>query len=389
MNSNGGDNRSSERSVQISQVAQWRLARNLFAIYADLSRDSGLCPPPFSSFGADDRPESLEAVYQWFDTVDTNLPATNFRSAIGAASGMNGESSLYTVAQHLLSKRRTDVESRKKVEFVLVQYFLLCSPPSFHSKSVVCRDVAEVLQPLIGNSTDSTSEAALILENLAARLQNCATLRDLYDIFTALEKCKEEAEDSYYEQSVLARITHVQYLLRLVTRDIFRSSVEEIIRQTDELRERGVTTLDCRAAGLSDSEVLAALALKWKGLNQEDIENRIEELVPQLLGMEKTLTQTSASDPQMNAELASLRSLADRLSTQLAAVSQRVQRLEALIPASAWTSDSTRVRQTSHPEPFPPIAARAAAATPNLMPARTPADAIPQNGAPKNGNPHA
>lgn len=381
--------------MQLSQVAQWRLARNLFAVYAELASRSvgtGVCPPPYSSFGADDRPESLDTVNRWFDAVDNSLSAADFRSALGAITGTNGESALYTVAQHLLSKRRTDPESRKKLEFVLVQYFLACSPPSFHTKAVTCSDISAVLQPLIPHAAD-TSESLLILANLSTRLQNCATLRELHEIAGTLEGCKQEMGDAYYETAALAHITHAQYLMKLVARDVARTSVTEVTSKMEQLRERGVTTLDCRAAGLTDQEVLTVLVAKWKGLNESDIEYRLDEIAPVLLGMEKTLgDKTSGSNPQLDAEIEALRSLADRLSTQIAAITQRVQRLESLVPASGSTlaSDLQRARATSPlppPAPIAPIAVRAAnLAKPEAAPGRTSTEQHPPT--PPNGNTH-
>ncbi len=358
-----------ERSVQITQVAQWRLARNLFAVYAELARNAGVCPPPYSSFGADDRPEALDAVNKWFDAVDDTLSAADFRAAMAAFGGTNTESVLYTVAQHLLSRRRTDPESRKKLEFVLVQYFLVCSPPSFHTKSVTCHDIAAVLQPLTNDSGEATSESLLILSNLADRLQNCTTLRELHEIAGSLETCKQEMGDSYYEPASLAHITHAQYLLKLVAREVAPAAVTAVTSKMEQLRERGVTTLDCRNAGLSDQEVLTVLVAKWKGLNESDIEYRLDEIAPAVLGLETTLNPDTsrpapASNPQLEGEVAALRTLADRLSTQLAAITQRVQRLEALVPASELRSLSEvpRTRTTTGSGSITPIAVRSATA---------------------------
>lgn len=382
------------RRVQISQVARWRLARNLVAVYAEIARRSGVSSPPSTSF-ADDRLESLDAMDQWFDSVDDSLSATRFRSALGAMLGSNGESALYAVAQHLMSKRRPDEESRKKIEFVLVQYFLISSPPSFHTKTVTSRDVAEVLQQLLATGGGAALEYLAEIEQLTARLQNCTTVRDLYEIATALETCKQAMGNDYYEPDALAHITHSQHLLRLAAREIARTAVPEVVRQMEELRARGVTTLDCRAVGSSEHEPIDGLILTWKGLGETDIEYRVHEFAPALLGLEKALADRSPNNPQLGAEIASLRSMAERLSAQLAAISQRVQRLEILIPAPGSTAplDPSKWR----PAPLPPspastmpIAIRTAPAlSPEPAPARAVAEIRPAAVTPQNGNSHA
>lgn len=374
------------RGMQISQVAQWRLARNLFAVYAELARTSGICKPPFSSFGADDHPESLEAVEKWFDAVETSLSPEQFRAAIGTLAGANAESALYTVAQHLIAKRRADTDSKKKLEFVLVQYFLVCSPPSFHSNRLTYSDVAEVLQPLIPTNGEVTSEAVLKLQNLAARVQNCGTLRELQEISSAIDECKQTFGDTYYQSAVLVRVTHAQFLLRVVARELVKGFATDLLQQLEELQARSVTAVDCRAAGLSEKEDVAALIAKLRDLIGSECP---EDSTAVLVGMEKVLAErananancNAAPNAQLQAELASLRSLADHLSTQLAVITQRVQRLEMLVPVPPpiTMSEAPRPRPAAPPIAGTPLATRTAEVN---RPAEAPRPTIvPPNGA--------
>ncbi|MGH9523498.1 MAG: hypothetical protein ACRD3E_13310 [Terriglobales bacterium] len=368
---------------QISQVARWRMARNLIAVYSEVALRSGVSSPPSTSFSADDRPEALDAVDKWFDALDDALPAANFRSALGAITATNGESALYAVAQHFMMKRRLDEESRKKIEFVLVQYFIISSPPSFHSKAISARDVAEVLHPLMGTVSGTMPDSVAELAQLANRLQNCSSIRELYEITTALESCKQAMGDHYYDPAVLVHITHAQHLFRLSARNTVRTSVSDLLRQLEDLHNRGVKMLDCRAAGMTDHEPVDGLILTWKGLGDVDIEYRIHEIAPALLNMEKVLADRTGSSPQLNQELASLRAMAEKLSAQLAAISQRVQRLEILVPPQGSTS---AVEPVKWPPAMPtiPIAMRTAPAMPEPAPVRSPevrpAMPVPQNG---------
>ena len=372
---------------QISQVARWRMARNLIAVYSDIAQRSGVSSPPSTSFSADDRPEALDAIDQWFDSVDGALSAANFRAALASIAAGNGESALYAVAQHFIAKRRSDAETRNKFEFVLVQYFIISSPPSFHSRTISSRDVAEVLHPLVGNVGAAPASVAE-MGQLANRLQNCTSIADLYEIATALDACKRALGAEYYDPAALVHITHVQYLFRLAARNTVRVALEELLRQLDDLRNRGVRMLDCRAAGMTDREPVDGLILSWKGVGEVDLEYRIHELAPALLAMEKILADRSGPSPQMAQELASLRSMAEKLSAQLAAISQRVQRLEILVPAPGSTSSVEPVKWPA-PSPSIPIAMRTApVSSPEAAPIRTP-EIRPATPVPQNGNSHS
>ena len=145
--------------------------------------------------------------------------------------------------------------------------------------------------------------------------------------------------------------------------------------------------LDCRAAGMTDREPVDGLILTWKGLGEADVEYRIHEIAPALLGMEQVLADRTSSSPQMAQELASLRSMAEKLSAQLAALGQRVQRLEILVPPQGSTS---AVEPVKWPAAMPtiPIAMRSASPNPETAPARPspeirPAMPVPQNGKPQ------
>lgn len=376
--------------VQISQVARWRLARNLISVYTEIARRSGASSPPPTGFSNDDRPESLDAIDQWFNSVDDALSSASFRAALGPMTATNGESALSAVAQHFMAKRRTDEESRKKIEFVLVQYFIVSSPPSFHSKTISCRDVAEVLHPLIG-AAGGNVPASADFEQLASRLQNCASVRELYETAAALDSQKQAMGDGYYDPGALVHITHTQYLLRLAARNVIGTSVQELVRQLEDLRTRGVKLLDCRAVGATEHEPVDGLILTWKGLGDADLEYRIHELAPALLAMEKVLGERSGSNPQMAQELASLRSMAERLSAQLASISQRVQRLEILVPTPGSTSAVEPVKWPSAAGNVAniPIAMRTApASSPEPPSARPATDGKPASPLPPNGNSH-
>jgi hypothetical protein len=380
--------------ISVSMVAEWRIARNLFPIYTELVRQTGQCPPPFSSFGADDRPESLEAVRTWFDAVDASMPSPQFRTAVEAVIGVN-DSAWHAIALHFLAVRRTDPESCKKLGFVLTRYFAICSPPSFRSKSVNRRHVADVLQPLIGDSPDSV-EPSMPADDLVRRLEQCGSLAELLTISQEIEKWEQSIGDRYLLPIALVQATHLHYLLHLVASTTIQAQQAQVIKQLKGVRERGIETMDCRNAGMSEKEPLDTLIatwIQWKVPN--DVEYRLQEIAAPLLGLDKVFAgmQGSAPDARVDAELAALRAFSERLVTQLAAVSQRLQRLEAMVdlqggwtPSADTMAAANKFRVTPPPviAPLPTIAP--VAARPTLRP---PSDVQPpaaQPPVPSNGN---
>lgn len=347
------------RGMSVGMVAEWRIARNLFPIYMELARQSGQCPPPFSSFGSDDRPESLEAVRNWFDALDATCPAARFRTEIESVVGLN-DTAWHTIALHFLVARRSDRETRKKLAFGLTRYFAISCPPSFRSKSITARQVADVLQPLIGDCPDSVDTESALAHDVVKRLENCRGLAELVSISRDLDGWEESLGDGYLMPVALAQAAHLHYLLHLVAVDMVQALRLQIVPQLKALREHGLESLDCRAAGMSEIEAVDGLIATWNQWQvSNDIEYRLEELARVLLGLEKALanTHSNVADARVDAELAALRALAERFGAQLSAVTQRLQRLESIIDLQGpWTPSAETIAATNKFRVTPPPA---------------------------------
>jgi hypothetical protein len=380
------------RGMSVSMVAQWRIARNLFPIYAELVRQSGQCPPPVSSFGADDRPESLDAVRDWFDAVDATCPAAQFRARVDTVVGVN-DTAWHAIALHLLAVRRSDPETRKKLAFVLTRYFAICSPPSFLSKSVSRRNVADVLQPLIGDCAEPAFTSPTPADELLHRLEACRGMADLAAVFSDFTDCDQFFCEPYLAPAALAQATQLHYLFHVVAVEMVQAQTLNILTRLKALREHGVESVECHTGEKKAVRDLIEFWSKWNV--PADVEYRLEEVSNALLGLDKALTATQGGspDPRIDGELASLRALAEKLNSQLSSVTQRLQRLESMVDLQgAWTPSAETIAAAnkfrvtpppvfSQPPNMTPIAAR-----PTV---RTPADA-PQPGnhplPPGNGN---
>jgi len=368
-----------EGRMSVSMVAEWRVARNLFPIYTELVRQSGQCPPPFSSFGSDDRPESLQAVRQWFAAVDASFTSAEFRERIEAIVGLN-ETAWHTVALHFLGQQNNDHESRNRLAYILVRYFATSCPPSFRAKSVTYQHVAEVMQPLIGNHSESSAAASTSADDLLRKIEACRSLEDLLIIATDLDRWEGSLGSDYFAPLGLVRATHLRYLFHLNCVETVQAGITEITQRLQAIRERGIEFFDCRGAGLGEKVAIDGLLATWtQRVIPADVEYRLKELVPELVAWDKVLgsPQRNASDPRVEAEISSLRDLAERLVTQLSSITQRIQRLESIIdlqsdwkPSAETMAATNRFRITA-PPPLPssvtmtPIAARGLTSSPS------------------------
>lgn len=352
----------------ISVVAQWRLARNLFPIYAELTRNSQYCPPPpCSTFESDDRPESLQAIRQWFDAVDGSLSPARFRAALQAANALNSDSTLHAIAQHFLARRDASAESREKLDFLLVRYFSVCSPPSFHSRTLSRRNVADVLQPLLGDCAEPHPEWLAPLDAFLQKLDACPPLAALLTLLKEVAAWKASLGERYFQPIAAIELTHLHYMLHLVTVEAVDNALAQLVKQMEGVRSRGTEYLDCTAAGMSARESVAALIQKWKSwVVPHDIEFWLDELAPMLLGVEHALASAAgtAVDSRVETllgEMGRLRALLETMTAQLAALTQRLQRLEARVELSTpWTPSSEASAAAKFRSPInpPPVLTR-------------------------------
>ena len=133
------------------------------------------------------------------------------------------------------------------------------------------------------------------------------------------------------------------------------------------VRSRGTEYLDCTAAGMSARESVAALIQKWKSwVVPHDIEFWLDELAPMLLGVEHALgsaagTAVDSRVETLLGEMGRLRALLETMTAQLAALTQRLQRLEARVELSTpWTPSSEASAAAKFRSPInpPPVLTR-------------------------------
>ena len=115
-----------------SPVARWRSARRLYPIYCALAVQFGFEPAPYENLdeASAQAADFLPRVQAWFDTIDTRLQVAQFRQLLQGTAIASSEEKLQALIERHISKPEKSESDRDKLDFLLVQYFAVCSPPT-------------------------------------------------------------------------------------------------------------------------------------------------------------------------------------------------------------------------------------------------------------------
>jgi hypothetical protein len=246
-------------TLNLDEVTEfWRIARRLYAVYIELDRtfelDITTCPELEK---AADSPEAdaRERVLQWFDQIDGHVQVWQLRQLLQSTSLQNEENLRYLIARHLNKKQKTEAD-KDKVDFLLVQYFAHCAP---HGLAETAREeVARVLEPAMGKSPQSFPEWASGLDAKLHKLNESNSLEELQNS-GALQEVRElklAVGDDYFEPGFLVAFTRFNFLARRAFFRAMHLDLHAIRESVNELERLGFATVDCRDAGLTESESL-------------------------------------------------------------------------------------------------------------------------------------
>src|SRR4051812_4059385 len=136
-----------------SPVAKWRSARRLYPIYTALALQFGLDAPPYENLddpAVQGDPNFLARVQAWFDAIDERLHVAEFRQLLQGTAVAASEDKLQVLIERHYTKPDKTEADRDKLDFLLVQYFAVCSPPTVSDRELQMEDAAEVLAPVLG-----------------------------------------------------------------------------------------------------------------------------------------------------------------------------------------------------------------------------------------------
>lgn len=262
----------STATISLREVAaQWRAARRIYPVYASIVRQFELgiapCRDLESPIDRND-PEILDKIAAWFDDVDGRSHAGHLRQALQTAH-VAKEDNLRGLLERFLNKDKRSADDRDKVDFLLVQYFAQCAPHSMHNRELELDDIAEVLEPVLGETVPQEPRWLAALDGELATLKQCRTLHELLEkgILAHVRRLKEEAGEMYFGSGALLAFTRFNFAARHAFFRLLHADLGSMRHALHELEQRGIKQLDCTAAGMSANESLPSLAAichDWK-----------------------------------------------------------------------------------------------------------------------------
>jgi len=246
-------------TLNINEVAEfWRIARRLYIVYAELDRtfELGMTPCPDLENPVDSPDaEVRERVFQWFEQIDAHVQVWQLRQLLQSTTLQNEENLRYLIARHLNRAERTEAD-KDKIDFLLVQYFAHCAPHGLADTSL--DEVARVLEPATGKKAESFPEWASSLDAKLQKLNDSHSLEELQNS-GALQEVRElklAVGDAYFEPGYLVAFTRFNFLARRAFFHAMHLDLHAIREAVNELERLGFTAVDCRDAGLTESESL-------------------------------------------------------------------------------------------------------------------------------------
>lgn len=246
-------------TLNLDEVAEfWRIARRLYAVYIELDRTFELDIPTCPELEeAADSPETdaRERVLQWFDQIDGHVQVWQLRQLLQSTSLQNEENLRYLIARHLDKKQKTEAD-KDKVDFLLVQYFAHCAPHGLAETAL--EEVARVLEPAMGKTPQTFPDWASSLDAKLNKLNESNSLEELQNS-GALQEVRElklAVGDDYFEPGFLVAFTRFNFLARRAFFRAMHLDLHAIRESVNELERLGFASVDCRDAGLTESESL-------------------------------------------------------------------------------------------------------------------------------------
>ena len=270
-------------------AAEWAGALEVYPIYAEMANEFELGKPCADLEGSPVSPkfEQVQRARNWLDDMDQRILVQHFRQFLQSALRQNpSEKSLRAlVLRHLLRPKKSPSDG-EKVDFLLVQYFALCAPAEISRQTLQMEGVAEVLKPVLGKVEIRPLEWFAQLEELVQGLGECRSLRDIMETgyLEQGRELKSAAGDMFYNPSALVAFVRFNFLVRRAFIQLMHADLTAIRDALQKLENKGVKTVDCHAAGLSNEETVLALSKFCSRWTQPFARNYSENSVGQSFG---------------------------------------------------------------------------------------------------------
>src|SRR5206468_6029459 len=274
--------------------AQWREARSVFPIYLALAKQLGL-EVPFTQAKRNlpEKPdlETFSSVHEWLDSMDQRVMVHQLRHLLQMTTLNASETGLRALIQRHLRKPKKSNVDRDKIDFLLVQYFALCAPAKIYHKQIEPADVAQVMQPVLGDVDPDPLAWCAPLEEMIEALRSFRSLREILktNFIEQGRRVKESAGGMFYDPSALLAFIRFNFLLRRTLIELMHADLIAIRTGLAQLEAGGIRFLDCEHAGLSTNEPIARVkqvAEEWKQpFQKEYTERTVSQAFAKLLGL--------------------------------------------------------------------------------------------------------
>ncbi|HKW31948.1 MAG TPA: hypothetical protein VJN92_03010 [Candidatus Acidoferrum sp.] len=304
------------------RLAQWKEAREVFPIYVALAKQSEIdIPFPQGKRNLPEKPdiELFDQVHEWLDAMDQEVMAHQLRHLLQMTTLNASETSLRAIIRRHLRKPKKSNPDRDKIDFLLVQYFALCASAKIYHKQIELGDVAQVMEPVLGDVDPTPLDWCAPLEKMISSLRGFRSLKEMLKTSFIAEgrKVKESAGGMFYDPAALLAFIRFNFLLRRTLIELMHADLIAIRAEVDQLQAAGVRTVDCHHAGLVGAEPpskIRKIADEWKQpFQQEYTERTVNQAFENLLGLrsdvEQALAKVAAGPAQSGSKKAPVEAL--------------------------------------------------------------------------------
>jgi hypothetical protein len=280
--------------------AQWLEARSVFPIYLALANQLEF-EIPFSQAprSLPEKPdlEVFRQVHEWLDSMDQRVMVHQLRHLLQMTTLNASETGLRALIQRHLRKPKKSNADRDKIDFLLVQYFALCAPAKIYHKQIEPVDVAQVMQPVLGDVDPDPLAWCAPLEQMIEALRGFRSLREILktNFIEQGRKVKETAGGMFYDPAALVTFIRFNFLLRRTLIELMHADLIAIRGGLGQLQSAGARIIDCHHLGLSAAEPItkiSAMADEWKQPFQKEYTERlVSQAFEKLLGLRTDVEQ--------------------------------------------------------------------------------------------------
>ena len=213
-------------------------------------------------------PESVKRADAWFQQVDAQIQVHQLRQFLQTTPLAN-ESVLRHLLVHHLWKTKKSASDRDKTDFLLVQYFSLCTPSGLEEADLDLDYVAQVLEPVLGPQQPKLPAWLSSLDAILQTAAHCRRLSELLHsgVIEQGRKLKMQNAARYFEPSAMVAFARFSFMVRRIFFRLMHDDLNAIQDGLRKLERRGVSTIDCRRAQFSSEEPISRLRMicqSWK-----------------------------------------------------------------------------------------------------------------------------